>query len=221
MRAFDRTDTSVLANWWWTVDRPLLMTLAGVAAIGVVFIFTASPPVAERVGLSSWHFALRQCLFLGLAALVLAGSASVLAGPGKGKGKGHGAPGRERPAAASHNSGGSDTAVEVDIRIGTDARIAIKDYYRRHPGCPPGLAKKRNGCLPPGQAKKRYRVGGVLPPDLRGWRLPGDLRGRLPAPPEGHVYAHVDGDVLLVAEATHRVIDAVVAIDAAVNALGD
>ncbi|MGN6848707.1 MAG: hypothetical protein ACTHJK_04390 [Sphingomicrobium sp.] len=24
-------------------------------------------------------------------------------------------------------------------------------------GCPPGLAKKHNGCLPPGQAKKLYR----------------------------------------------------------------
>jgi hypothetical protein len=26
-------------------------------------------------------------------------------------------------------------------------------------GCPPGLAKKHNGCLPPGQAKKMFRVG--------------------------------------------------------------
>jgi len=25
--------------------------------------------------------------------------------------------------------------------------------------CPPGLAKKNNGCLPPGQAKKSYNVG--------------------------------------------------------------
>ena len=24
-------------------------------------------------------------------------------------------------------------------------------------GCPPGLAKKNNGCMPPGQAKKLYR----------------------------------------------------------------
>lgn len=24
-------------------------------------------------------------------------------------------------------------------------------------GCPPGLAKKHNGCMPPGQAKKYYR----------------------------------------------------------------
>jgi hypothetical protein len=26
-------------------------------------------------------------------------------------------------------------------------------------GCPPGLAKKHNGCLPPGQAKKLFNVG--------------------------------------------------------------
>jgi opacity protein-like surface antigen len=25
--------------------------------------------------------------------------------------------------------------------------------------CPPGLAKKNNGCMPPGQAKRMYRVG--------------------------------------------------------------
>lgn len=28
-----------------------------------------------------------------------------------------------------------------------------------HGGCPPGLAKKHNGCLTPGQAKKLYHVG--------------------------------------------------------------
>ena len=29
--------------------------------------------------------------------------------------------------------------------------------------CPPGLAKKNNGCLPPGQAKKLFNVGQRLP----------------------------------------------------------
>lgn len=28
---------------------------------------------------------------------------------------------------------------------------------RGHKGCPPGLAKKGNGCMPPGQAKKHWR----------------------------------------------------------------
>lgn len=30
-------------------------------------------------------------------------------------------------------------------------------------GCPPGLAKKNNGCMPPGQAKKLYRIGQRYP----------------------------------------------------------
>ena len=30
-------------------------------------------------------------------------------------------------------------------------------------GCPPGLAKKNNGCMPPGQVKKLYRTGQRFP----------------------------------------------------------
>ena len=33
-----------------------------------------------------------------------------------------------------------------------------QNYYSNH-ACPPGLAKKHNGCMPPGQARKLYRVG--------------------------------------------------------------
>ena len=42
---------------------------------------------------------------------------------------------------------------------------AERDYrassygYQDGRGCPPGLAKKNNGCLPPGQAKKRLAIG--------------------------------------------------------------
>jgi len=32
------------------------------------------------------------------------------------------------------------------------------DYYASRGWCPPGLAKKHNGCMPPGQAKKA-RIG--------------------------------------------------------------
>ena len=41
-------------------------------------------------------------------------------------------------------------------------------------GCPPGLAKKNNGCLPPGQAKKL--IGTVIPTALRSSFLPDPLR---------------------------------------------
>ena len=40
-------------------------------------------------------------------------------------------------------------------------------------GCPPGLAKKQNGCLPPGQAKKIYGRGDYLTGDYVVIRNPG------------------------------------------------
>lgn len=40
-------------------------------------------------------------------------------------------------------------------------------------GCPPGLAKKQNGCLPPGQAKKIYGRGDRLTGDYVLIRNPG------------------------------------------------
>ena len=39
------------------------------------------------------------------------------------------------------------------------ARNAAPRFAGFDRGCPPGLAKKHNGCLPPGQAKKLYRTG--------------------------------------------------------------
>ena len=48
--------------------------------------------------------------------------------------------------------------------------------------CPPGLAKKHNGCLPPGQAKKLYNVGQRLPYGYNGYtaynQIPYDVRNR-------------------------------------------
>ena len=45
-----------------------------------------------------------------------------------------------------------------------DRREYRDDHDRRgdYRGCPPGLAKKHNGCQPPGQARKHYRRGDTL-----------------------------------------------------------
>ena len=75
--------------------------------------------------------------------------------------------------------------------------------------CPPGLAKKYNGCLPPGQAKK-YNRGDVVPESVTLYRIPGALEVKLKPLPAGYVYRYVDGEVLVVAEAARKVIDAVV-----------
>ncbi len=46
--------------------------------------------------------------------------------------------------------------------------------------CPPGLAKKHNGCMPPGQAKKMYEQGYRFDRTFSGYtaydRIPRDLR---------------------------------------------
>lgn len=128
------------------------------------------------------------------------------------------------PAMAQGNSGqhrggdhGPRSDATIDVHIDIGSRDIIRDYYGAPPGCPPGLAKKNNGCLPPGQAKKRYQIGHPLAVDSH--RLPTDLLHRLPSPPSGHIYGRVDGDILLIAEATHSVVDAVVAVAAARDAL--
>jgi len=69
-------------------------------------------------------------IIAGIAALAAAGPA--LAKPGNGHGNGN--------ENGNWNGHGHDYA-----------------YGHYDEGCPPGLAKKHNGCMPPGQAKKLYR----------------------------------------------------------------
>ncbi len=77
MTVFSRTDTSLLSDWWWTVDRWLLMALALLIGFGVVMTFSASPAIAEKLGLGSFHFAKRQILFI-IAAMITMFGVSLL-----------------------------------------------------------------------------------------------------------------------------------------------
>lgn len=74
MIALDRTQRSLVARWWWTVDRPMLGGLAILALAGVVFVFAASPPVANRLDVPSLHFATRHLTYLVPATLLLLGT---------------------------------------------------------------------------------------------------------------------------------------------------
>ena len=73
MSALARTDTSVVGRWWWTVDRWLLAAIVGVAASGLILTLAASPPVAERIGVETFHFARRHFVFIGLALVLMIG----------------------------------------------------------------------------------------------------------------------------------------------------
>ncbi len=113
----------------------------------------------------------------------------------------------------------SGSGVSVNIQIGNyfndGQRRAAVDYYQpqfRAGQCPPGLAKKGNGCMPPGQAKA-WRRGYALPPDVVYYPVPSSVSVRLGTPPAGHKYVRVAADILLIAVGTALVVDAIEDLD--------
>ena len=104
---------------------------------------------------------------------------------------------------------------EITVRIGAyfgePQRTAAREYYgaqARGGKCPPGLAKKNNGCLPPGQAKK-WGLGQPLPRDVVWYPVPPAVVVQLGTPPAGYKYVRVATDILLIAIGTGMVVDAV------------
>jgi hypothetical protein len=87
-------------------------------------------------------------------------------------------------------------------------RDVVYGYYRTEYAaghCPPGLAKKHNGCLPPGQAAKMWAIGRPLPVGVAYYPLPPVLLGRLSPAPAGYQYVRVANDILLMAVGTRLI----------------
>ncbi len=59
-----RADKSLLAEWWRTIDKPLLSALLFLMLCGFLMSFAGSPPVAERIGVDEFHFTKRHAIFL-------------------------------------------------------------------------------------------------------------------------------------------------------------
>jgi Ni/Co efflux regulator RcnB len=90
-------------------------------------------------------------------------------------------------------------------------RAFVREYYAeqfRGGRCPPGLAKKHNGCQPPGQARK-WQLGQPLPREVIFYDVPRPLVTRIGAPPRGYRYVRVATDILLIAIGTGMVVDAI------------
>lgn len=99
----------------------------------------------------------------------------------------------------------------MERRFGDDQRAVVRNYYSeqyRVGRCPPGLAKKNNGCLPPGQARQ-WAVGQPLPRDVVYYSMPPSVVTQLGVAPAGHRYVRVASDILLIAIGTGLVVDAI------------
>ncbi len=141
----------------------------------------------------------------------------------QGKGNGHGK-GNAAHAQKGNGNGKAkarnvrydrDRAEHRDTRRWDSTRVRYGDgrgywydggYYRdgRYYGvnCPPGLAKKNNGCLPPGQAKKAaWNVGQRLPRQYWDDYVPRQYRNYY----DNGTYRYYDGYVYRVDPTTYMI----------------
>lgn len=155
-----------------------------------------------------------------LIAALMAGSAWAEKPEWAGQGKGGKHEQKEQKENRNENRGGgkkdapvrvAPAQVTIGAYFGAPQRVVVQEYYGqqyRAGRCPPGLAKKNNGCLPPGQAKK-WAVGQPLPSDVRYYAVPQSVVLQLGVPPAGHKYVRVAADILLIAVGTGLIVDAI------------
>ncbi len=68
-----RANRGRFSQWWWTVDKLLLFSAFLLMAGGLVFSLAASPAIAERLGIGSYHFFHRHLMFMVPALALLIG----------------------------------------------------------------------------------------------------------------------------------------------------
>ncbi len=102
-----------------------------------------------------------------------------------------------------------------DVRVGQyfndSQRQAARTYYVQQYGdgrrCPPGLAKKNNGCMPPGQVS--YVVGQPLPRTVTVYQVPQPVIVQLPLAPPGYRYVRIGNDLVLISPQSQVVVDVI------------
>jgi cell division protein FtsW len=60
-----------IRRWLWSIDSVLLLLIITIIGIGALLVATASPAVAERLGLHSFYFVHRQLIFLSAAIFII------------------------------------------------------------------------------------------------------------------------------------------------------
>lgn len=77
MSSFARTDTSILSQWWWTVDRWILGAAIALILFGILMSFAASPAYAERMGFETYIFVRKHFIFLPAAIILMIGMSTL------------------------------------------------------------------------------------------------------------------------------------------------
>jgi len=73
MIRLSRANRSELSEWWWTIDRWTVVAILMLVAFGIVLTLAASPAVANRLSLDTFHFGYRQSIFLVPALAIIFG----------------------------------------------------------------------------------------------------------------------------------------------------
>ncbi|TSE23431.1 Nickel/cobalt transporter regulator [Tepidimonas sediminis] len=162
----------------------------------------------------TWRVALALAAGMALAGLAAAGKPDD-------KGGGHGRPAWVQPGEdARHDAAkpGRDerlappaAGVALGAYFGEREREAVRLVFGAQVQagrCPPGLAKKANGCRPPGLTKP-WKLGQPLPAGVTIHALPPELKRRLGEPPPGYRFVRIGADILLIAIGTAIVVDAI------------
>jgi len=73
--SMSRADTSMVARWWWTIDRVALAGILALIAVGLVLAFAASPAATGSASSAgNFTYALRQVAFAATAIVILLGA---------------------------------------------------------------------------------------------------------------------------------------------------
>lgn len=69
-----RADRGPIANWWWTIDRPILTACLILLGLGILFSFATSPAITARINIAdSFHFTRQHIFFAALALITMIG----------------------------------------------------------------------------------------------------------------------------------------------------
>ncbi|MDD2840649.1 MAG: FtsW/RodA/SpoVE family cell cycle protein [Rickettsiales bacterium] len=78
LEMFDRTKINFIKRWWLSIDRPMFFLIFAVLVLGNIFVALASPVVANRIGIATNTFIIKNIIFsiLGFCIIIVTSTLS-------------------------------------------------------------------------------------------------------------------------------------------------